>query len=192
MLGDDAYGIELLEPLRALEPELDTFAPASLATLSRLHMDPEQPIPATTDHQLLSDLPPAGIDALLSAAGPGSGSRLVTVELRQLGGALSRSAPGSGALASIDAPLAFIAGGVVDGPAAEAKVGDDLARLRQAITPWAAGRYLNFTERPEDPATMFPPETYDRLRRVNARVDPLDLFRSNHPITPAWTSGGAD
>jgi hypothetical protein len=28
------------------------------------------------------------------------------------------------------------------------------------------------------------PQTYDRLRRIKAAVDPADLIRANHPIPP--------
>ena len=186
VLGDQARGIELLAPLRALDPEIDTFARVPPVALSRLHMDPEQPLPLISDHQLLNALPAAGIDALVTAAGPGSGSRLLTVELRQLGGAVSRPAPEGGALGSIDAALAMFAASPIDGPQSLPGVREDLERLRSALAPWDTGReYMNFAERPARPATLFAPDVYARLRRVKAQVDPGDLFRSNHPIPPA-------
>ena len=39
-LGDEASASELLAPLRALGPIMDTFAPATPADLLALHMDP--------------------------------------------------------------------------------------------------------------------------------------------------------
>ena len=39
-LGDEASASELLAPLRALGPAMDTFAPATPADLLQLHMDP--------------------------------------------------------------------------------------------------------------------------------------------------------
>ncbi len=45
-----------------------------------------------------------------------------------------------------------------------------------AVASQASGRhYLNFAERPTDPASFYGEETYARLRRVRARVDPLEL-----------------
>jgi FAD binding domain len=38
-------GAELIRPLRALDPELDTFATIPAPALQQLHMDPEQPVP---------------------------------------------------------------------------------------------------------------------------------------------------
>ena len=43
--GDAEAGAAALADLRALEPEMDTFAPSSPAALSRIHMDPEEPMP---------------------------------------------------------------------------------------------------------------------------------------------------
>ncbi len=92
-LGAEEPGCELLRPLRDLGPELDTFAPVPPAVLSQLHMDPEDPVPFTGSGQLLDELPPAAIDAIVEAAGPGSGSPLLSLELRQLGGALRDTPP---------------------------------------------------------------------------------------------------
>ena len=41
VLADDASAEALLAPLRALGPEMDTFARVPSASLTRLHMDPE-------------------------------------------------------------------------------------------------------------------------------------------------------
>jgi hypothetical protein len=58
--------------------------------------------------------------------------------------------------------------------------------LADAVGPYERGsQYLNFTERPTDPARFYPPAVYRRLREVKAAVDPGDVFRSNHPIPPA-------
>src|SRR6476661_6729776 len=64
-LGAEEAGSELLRPLRDLGPELDTFAAVPPAALGHLHMDPEDPVPFAIDGQLLDDLPPAAIDAVV-------------------------------------------------------------------------------------------------------------------------------
>ncbi len=181
---DDARAEALLAPLRALRPEIDTFARVESASLVRLHMDPEGPTPAVSDSALLTGLPDEAIDTLLAVAGPGSGSALLAAELRQLGGAVGRPAPGAGPLPCIDG--AFLLFGVAVAPDAQAaRVGQASAtRLVEALTPWSTGgRYLNFTERSVPAASGYDPAAWHRLRRVRAAVDPTGLFRANHPIT---------
>ncbi len=94
-LATEGEGIELLRPLRERGPEIDTFAMLPPTALGALHMDPVDPVPASIDGWLLADLPSAAIDALVEAAGPGSGSPLLSVELRHLGGALRRRCAGT-------------------------------------------------------------------------------------------------
>ena len=67
-------------------------------------MDPEHPVPGIGDHALLRDVTPGLIDAWCRSPGTGPGSPLTVVELRHLGGALSRAAAGAGARSRIDAP----------------------------------------------------------------------------------------
>ena len=85
--GDPA----VIEPLRALGPELDTFAMVPAPSLVRLHQDPEEPMPYTSDSALVRELPAEAVKTLIELSGPGSGSPLAIVELRQVGGALSRA-----------------------------------------------------------------------------------------------------
>jgi hypothetical protein len=182
-LGDEASGAELLKPLRELSPEIDTFGMVPPDALGYLHLDPEDPVPALSGHQMLDDLPSEGIDALVEAAGPESGSPLLSVELRQLGGALAETPPDAGALASLNQTYAMFAVGMPTDP----QVGEAIARhcevVTDALKPWDAGvRYGNFTEAPTDPAMCYPPDTYERLQQVKARYDPDDLFRAHHPI----------
>jgi FAD/FMN-containing dehydrogenase len=47
-VGDEAAGAAVLQPLRDLGPEMDTFAMIPPVALSRIHMDPEGPTPAIT------------------------------------------------------------------------------------------------------------------------------------------------
>jgi FAD/FMN-containing dehydrogenase len=92
-LGAAGSAGELLRPLRDLRPELDTFTTVPPAALGRLHMEPEDPVPYAAGGQMLDELPPAAIDAITEAAGPGSGSPLISFELRHLGGALAEPPP---------------------------------------------------------------------------------------------------
>jgi hypothetical protein len=181
-LGSEREAAELLAPLRALDPEIDTAAPAGPDVLGRVHMDPEDPVPALTDYMLTGPLPPEAIDAFVDAVGPDSGSTLVAAELRQTGGALSRVAPGGGALDSL--PGDYFAFGVAAlmGPEAAAAARADFDRMRDALAPYDAGAYFNFSERPTPISTFFPEDVVERLRAVKTQWDPDDLFVAGHPI----------
>src|SRR5262249_51636454 len=67
--GDRARADELLAPLRALGPVNDTIGTVSMPELSRVHMDPEQPVPAVGDGLMLAELPPDALDAFINIAG---------------------------------------------------------------------------------------------------------------------------
>ena len=132
---------------------------------------------------LLGDLPAEAIDALVATAGAGSGSPLLSVEVRHLGGALGRMQPGHGALATIEAGFAMFAVGISMTPEMGAAMRAHIEVVHAALAPWDAGRdYLNFTERRERGERLFGSKTYRRLQAVKAEVDPDDVFRSNHPV----------
>ncbi len=185
-LGSEAEGAELVAPIRALGPEIDTVATIPAAALQHVHMDPEHPVPGLGNGMLLDDLPAAGIDALVAAAGPGSGSPLLSVEVRQLGGALATPAAGGGAVSHLDADFAVFGIGIAMSPEQGAAVTAHVGVVHEALAPWEAETaYLNFTERGVPGDNMFGPYAHHRLRAVKAAYDPADLFRSNHPVAPA-------
>ena len=134
------------------------------------------------DTTMLAELSAEAIDELVDVAGPGSGSPLLLVELRHLGGALGRYA--GGALSRFEGEYLYFAAGIPMDAGVAAALEAHLALVAGALAPHASGRqYLNFAERAVDPAAFYGEETYARLRRVKAEVDPLELFRGNHDIT---------
>jgi FAD/FMN-containing dehydrogenase len=181
-LGSKAAGEELLAPLRALGPALDTFAMVPPAGIAELHMDPREPVPGATAHDLLGELPPRAVADLVAAVGPGSGSALVSVELRHTGGALARSGSDHGAAATMPGSYASFAVGIAAGPELTAKAEADLARFKAATAPYVAGRYLNFVEERTEAESFFAAEVAARLRAVKDAYDPERLFQANHEI----------
>ena len=176
----------IVAPLRDLGPEIDMFGTIPMAQLVHAHMDPEKPSPGRSDHQLLTDLPDAAIDAVVDAAGTQAQSALVMVEFRQLGGALGRPLGGNGAAACVGGAFATYVLGVVMSPEVVPAIDAEAARVREALAPWDADRaYLNFAERRTDAGRLFDPTAYARLRAIKAAVDPRDLFRGNHAIPAA-------
>ena len=186
VLGDEAFGTELLRPLRELGPQMDTFAMMPPVGISELHMDPPDPVPAVTDSQLFDVLTSETIDAFVAAAGPDSGSQLASAEIRHVGGALARSAPGNGALDTLDAE--FMTFGVaMAGSEADRVAGlEQLGELARAVAPWTSDRrYFNFTEVEADAADFYGEDTYARLRAAKSEFDPQNVFRANHAIPGA-------
>ncbi|MGH3037195.1 MAG: FAD-binding oxidoreductase [Gaiellaceae bacterium] len=185
-LGSGADGDELLRPLRDLGPEMDTFAMIPTAELRFLHMDPPQPVPGAGDGMALAELTPEAVEALVAVAGPDSGSPLLSVELRQLGGAVAVERPEHGAVGHLDAGFVLYGVGMALDPGMEAAVKVHAQTVKDALAPWAAVRgYFNFSDAPLEGRSLYPPATYLRLQDVKAAYDPNELFRASHPIRPA-------
>jgi FAD/FMN-containing dehydrogenase len=186
VLADDETAGEILAELRALKPEMDTFARVPSASIIRLHMDPEGPTPGVTATTMLGSLPDEAIDAFLAQVGNGTTQSLLAAELRQLGGALSRPAQGAGALPLIDGAFILFGVAVAATPEMAASGRADTDALVTALTPWANGRsYLNFVEETHDASTAYGADAWARLKAVRAEVDPRGTFLSNHQVPAA-------
>ena len=112
---------------------------------------------------------------------------LLMAELRQLGGALARSAPDHGAADTFDGEYTMFTVGMTPTPEIAAAVAAGLPVMRSAIAPFEGGReYLNFAEQKGlDARRFYDADTFERLRSVKAQYDPNEVIRANHPIPPA-------
>lgn len=191
-IGDAEAGAATIAPLREIgEPILDTFAQMPAAGLCRIHMDPEQPVPALGHHAPIAELPDEAIEAFVAnGPGPETGSVLLLAELRHLGGALARSGPNNGALDNLDFPFVLNAiGSLMGPPEVTGKVAGDLDRITDAMEPWTAdGSYFNFADRPCDVDSILPAETCARLTKVKRSWDPEGMFVANHSVSLGTTS----
>lgn len=184
VLETDERAAELLAPLRALNPEIDTFARIPAEGLLQVHMDPPGPTPAVANHALMAELPDAAIDALLAVAGPDVQIPLMFAELRHLGGALSEQH--DGALDRLDAPYALFAVAPAPTPELAAAGTAAVEAVIEALSPWASRRtFLNFAEHSIDVATAFDHESWKRLARVRQAVDPDRVWAAAHPVGTA-------
>ncbi|MGH3012789.1 MAG: FAD-binding oxidoreductase, partial [Gaiellaceae bacterium] len=184
-IGTEESGAALLQPLRELGPTMDTFEMIPIEELGHLHMDPPQPVPAVGDGFNLVDVTPETLNALVAVAGPCSGSPLLSVELRQLGGAVAEPSSEHGAVGAIDAGFALFAAGMGADEEMARFVEARVTALKAALRPWTADRsYFNFADSPNG-ESFFPPETYRGLQWIKAAYDPAELFRASHPIRPA-------
>jgi FAD/FMN-containing dehydrogenase len=190
VLAEDERAAEVIADLRALEPEMDTFARVPAPGLVRLHMDPEGPTPGVSRTTILSELPEAAIETFLALTGPGSGSTLLSAELRQLGGALSRPAEGAGALPLVDGKFVLFGVAVAMTPEMGAQGHADATALVDAMTSYTEGsHYLNFAETPVDVSRSFPAEAWQRLKAVRTMADPAGTVVANHRIPRLYENG---
>lgn len=185
-IGDRGAGANLIAPLRALGPELDTFAMMTPTQLGGLHMDPPNPVPVFGDGMLLSELPIAAIDNLLDVAGAYSRSPLLCVDLRHLGGAIARERADGGAVSGLSAEFGVFAVGMAPDPQVREIVADHVDGVQDALRTWDAGRsFANLAERRRGGDELFGERTHARLRAVKRAYDPADVIHANHPVKPA-------
>ncbi len=190
--GDLTEGRTLIDQARAaLGPAaVDTFGRLPIPGLPSISMDPTEPLPATNHTELVADLTPEAIDDLVALAGPGSGSPLVMVELRLLGGALAGPPGALHPMAHTRAGFSLNAVGVTPTPEHAARVRDHLARLATAMRPHVTGEtYLNFLDleaaTPERVRAAYTPDDWARMVALKQHYDPRNLFRFTRPIGPA-------
>ncbi len=183
-IGSQAEGEKLIAPLREIgEPIMDNFAQIPAEQLSKIHMDPEQPVPGLGHHDLVRELPDEAIDAFVGAVGPEAGSPLLLAELRHVGGALGRAGENAGALSKLDADFVMFGIGLPMTPELGQAIDRHLDHLHDVMRPWAAsGGYFNFAERPCGVDAILPADTCARLQEVKRRWDPDGTIRANHDL----------
>lgn len=184
-IGSQAEGEATIAPLREIgETIMDTFAWMPTAGLTRIHMDPENPVPGIGDGATIRELPNEAIEAFTSVAGPGSGSPLLLSELRHLGGALGRPDENGGALSHLDAGFAMYSVGMPMTPELGEAIPAHLAKIEETMLPWRAdGGYYNFVEGPCDVDAILPPDVCARLGEVKSKWDPDSRIVANHAVS---------
>jgi hypothetical protein len=132
------------------------------------------------------------MDALLEVAGPGTGSPLLLVELRHLGGALARPTPDAGALATLEGSFALLAGGIATSPDATASIRANLRSLFNSLRKWDTGRgYANFAENlPTDtPAALTHPAPTSDSHNSKPKSTPTACSSPTTPSQPGPPDG---
>ena len=181
--GEPAEGDRLLEPLRALGPVMDTVATMPIEELSRLHMDPEGPVPGAGDGGMLDDVDDHLIDLFVEHV---VGTPILSAEIRHLGGAVARRSLQHGAVDAFEAPYVMFAVGIAPTPELARSSTSVIADLRTC--PGALGGRAHVHELRRDQAEVvvallereLPPPAPDQGDRRPDRP-----VRSNHPIPPA-------
>ena len=174
--GEMDEGRRLLDEIRAVAPVvLDDAGVKPYTAIDSVHADPVDPMPVIDPAILLDEFTEEGAERLLSAVGHGSGSPLVMVELRQLGGAYAREAAYPNAFSHRDAGYSLLAVGMAHEPAAEAASTERANRLFAAMAEWdTGGIWPNFGPA-HDVRTArraYDEETLERLLATAATYDP--------------------
>ena len=177
--GDPARGAEVLAPMRAAAPMvIDGVEVMPYAALGRIHSDPVDPLPAHEGHALLAGFPLEAAERLVAAAGPGSGSPQIVVEVRQLGGAVATETATPSAFCRREAAFSLFSVGIAAPPHAEAVAAHGVA-LREALLPWTgSGALPNFAPGVDADRfrRVYTPEVLDRLRALSATHDPAHVL----------------
>ncbi|MBH0776432.1 FAD-binding oxidoreductase [Nocardia bovistercoris] len=183
ILEDDATAAELLTPLRALAPELDTFARIPAPGLLAVHMDPPTPTPTVADHSVLGDLDAAAVAAFLAMVGDGTTSGLMFAELRHLGGAFTRPAESGGALSHIPGEYGLFCLAVAPTPQAAVAGKAAAFAVVRALSPWSRPNLIpTFTEHRVDTGRFYDGEDWAHLCRIRDHYAPTPTLVANHPL----------
>ena len=187
-------GEELFRPVREGfgEPIMDTFGVMPYAAMDSISMDPVDPMGASQHAEMLRELSPEAIAALVEVAGAGSGSPLIMLEIRQLGGALARTPGALNTMGRGEAGFIMNGVGATFTPEMAEGVKAHLARVAEATRPYQTGdTYVNFMELGGASAdrvrAAYPPEDWERLVSLKDRYDPKNVFRFNRNIPPTST-----
>jgi hypothetical protein len=186
-------GEELLRPWREFgEPVVDTFRVMSYGEMDMISMDPVDPIGAYTHVEMLGDLTPEAIHTLVEVAGVDSGSPLIILELRRLGGALTRPPADLSPIGRRDSKYTMQGVGATPTPEVAQAVQAHLAYVAEAMSPYQTGAtYINFLEldgaSPERVRAAYSREDWERLVELKDHYDPENLFRFNRNIPPSST-----
>jgi FAD/FMN-containing dehydrogenase len=184
--GELAEGGRVVAPLRQLAtPISDVIAPMPYPAIFALT---EHGVIRGLQHHVRSLFLQTLSDEVLHALSEAFlASPETVIQLRVLGGAMSRVAADATAFAHRDKQA--MVGVTNSGPASADPAGlrARTQQVWQALSPYAGGVYVNFLadEGVERVHEAYPPATYARLAALKRRYDPTNLFHLNQNIIPA-------
>ncbi len=167
-------------------PLIDDVRRMPATELDRISAEPRDPIAVVMHSELIQDLTPDVVDALVREQT--ADSPLLFVELRQLGGALRVPEDQLSPLNRTGAGFTVNAAGLAVSPELHAAATAKLAALTRRLAPLADGAgYVNFLEGAEGAERIrsaFSAPEWERLTDLKTRWDPDNLFRFNRNIPP--------
>ena len=183
-LGSETEADRLLSRLRQLPAQvIDTVGTVPLSELGGIAAEPVDPMPTQEYSELLHGLDDATLDRLVDAAGAGADVPLVVVQIRHLGGALTRATAQDGPNGAIAEEYSVFCLGVPVAPGLPEAIEAAFGEVRTALGEQRSGRTLfNFLGAESDLGSTFTAATRARLREIKASVDPTGVIRSNRPV----------
>jgi FAD/FMN-containing dehydrogenase len=186
--GDDpADGQAALQPFRDVAtPLVDMAMPMPYPGIYAMLADAENRALSVHRSRFLSAVDDDAVDAILDAMSVPS-SPMAMVQLRVLGGAMSRVPADATAFAHRDAAVMAMIITNFDDVETEPAHRAWTEALHEALGKNDAGVYSNFLEAEgeERIRAAYPGGTYERLSDIKRRYDPSNLFRMNQNIRPA-------
>ena len=183
-LGSETEANRLLSRLRQLPAQvIDTVGVVPLSQLGGIAAEPVDPMPTQEYSELLRGLDDATLDRLVDAAGADADIPLAVVQIRHLGGALTRATPADGPNGAIAEEYSVFCLGVPVAPGLPEAIESAFGEVRTALAGQRSGRTLfNFLGAESDLGSTFSVTSRARLRQVKASTDPAGVFRSNRPV----------
>jgi len=190
--GTAEDGEQLVRPFRDLGPLTDTVTELGYSDVGTIHAEPTTPVAFYAQNSVLATLDSDAVDTLLTHAGPDAQAPYL-VELRHLGGALTRPPKVPNALGRRDGQFCLYSGGAATGSDEVEALCSSLARLHGAMAPWGTGGVcLNFLAGPDVTTDQVRSAYQDtelaRLTTIHHDIDPTNTFRIN-PFTPTAEKG---
>jgi hypothetical protein len=183
--ADPGEGARWLDQIRAVAPVLlDDAALKPYTAVDSVHADPVDPMPVIDPAILMRDFPAEAAERLLDAAGPASGSSLIMVEVRQLGGAYARSPEHPDAFSHRDAEFSVLTVGIAPDPRSM----PDARRVFAALADWDTGTvWPNFGPIHDGTSARraYDPQTLARLADVVRTYDPAGVIQHGRFIHEA-------
>ncbi|GAA0413892.1 oxidoreductase [Acrocarpospora corrugata] len=187
--GAHDTGQELTAALRGLgRPLIDTFGVMGYADLQRMFDDAN--VPGRQQYvrsDFLGPLPDEALDAL-AHHGTHPSSPLNQVLLRRVGGAVGDRDSGATAFGHRSADHLTLIAATWEDPAEDPEPHRRWVRETWNSTRrWANGTYVNHLgdEGGDRIREAYPPDSWTRLTRLKARMDPANVFALNQNIPPA-------
>jgi len=183
--GDTEAGESALAPFRALAtPHVDMLKPMPYPEI--FGPEPEDYHPLAVSRNLFVEDVTVEQAALMLDRIQESTAMVSAVQLRSLGGAISRVPAGDTAYAHRDRRIMANVAAIVGSPADAATHEEWVVGLANAIQD-GPGAYVNFLNEDGDARIeeAYPGPTLERLRQVKRRYDPGNVFRMNQNIIPA-------
>jgi len=183
-LGSASDAAALVAPFREVPGlVMDLMGEVPLGALGSIADEPTDPTPGLEMSRLLTSIDDDLVDRLEEAVGAGSHSPLAIFQIRHLGGAFRRVVDGQSSFGPVDEEYSMFALVVPGPPGSDLAAAGIFARLDGIVAPYSSGRTLLAFLSHESTDRWWTPETRARLAAAKQVTDPLDVIRSNRPVT---------